>query len=186
MTSEAFLASILGGTFTPASIPVSVYLPSASLPPLAPSQTSSGPSQFDFGGLGSVSGDPSGGDSLFGAGDMDMDMEIPGLSMSMNSSSMDMGIDGGMGMSVGGIGMDLGGSGTPARPPAMIILSSPARPPGTGLVELRASFVQGSGGGECGVTMECLPGVETRGMDEVVRRGGIWGLPGRVWVKSHR
>lgn len=176
MTSEAFLASILGGTCTPASIPVSVYLPSASLPPLAPSQ-------FGFGGLGSVSGDPSGGDSLFGAGDMDMDMEIPGLSMSMSSSSMDMGIDGGMGMSVGGMGS---GPGTPARPPAMIILSSPARPPGTGLVELRASFVQGSGGGECGVKMECLPGVETRGMDEVVRRGGVWGLPGRVWVKSHR
>ena len=185
-SSEQLLTSILAGTLTPASIPVTVYLPSASLPPLGPSQhlSTCAPTPFAFGGLGPppVSGSSSGADSLFDT-DIDMDMEIPGLSMSMNSSSM---IDAGIGMSVGGLGMELGGSATPPRPPPMIILSSPARAPAAGLVELRASFVQGSRtSGECGVKVESLPGVETRGMEEIVRRGGIWGLAGRIWTRSH-
>lgn len=191
------LASLLEGSLTPKSIPVSVFLPSTSLPPLAQSHrhaTSCTVPQFSFSGLGPppVSGDPSGG--LFGTGDMDMDMEIPGLSMSMNSS-MEIGIGTGMGMEMGGMGsmgMDFGGSVSPPRQPPMIILSSPAKAPATGLVELRVSFVPGSsngagtGGGDCGVKVEASPGIDTKGMDEIVRRGGIWGLPGRVWTKNHK
>ncbi|KAI6131631.1 hypothetical protein EDD16DRAFT_870110 [Pisolithus croceorrhizus] len=195
------LASLLEGSLTPRSIPVSVFLPSTSLPPLAQSHrhaASCAVPQFSFSGLGPppVSGDPSGG--IFGTGDMDMDMEIPGLSMSMNSS-MEIGIGTGMGMEMGGMGsmgMDFGGSVSPLRQPPMIILSSPATAPATALVELRVSFVPGSsngagtgpgnGGGDCGVKIEASAGIDTKGMDEIVRRGGIWGLPGRVWTKNHK
>ncbi|KAI6134610.1 hypothetical protein EV401DRAFT_1846272 [Pisolithus croceorrhizus] len=124
------LASLLEGSLTPRSIPVSVFLPSTSLPPLAH------------------------------------------------------------------MGMDFGGSVSPLRQTPMIILSSPAKAPATGLVELRVSFVPGSsngagiglgnGGGDCGVKVEASPGIDTKGMDEIVRRGGIWGLPGRVWTKNHK
>ncbi|KAI6157857.1 hypothetical protein BKA82DRAFT_4062535 [Pisolithus tinctorius] len=202
------LASLLEGSFTPKSIPVSVFLPSTSLPPLAQSHrhaTSCPVPQFSFSGLGPppVSGGTS--DSLFGTGDMDMDMEIPGLSMSMNSS-MEIGIDAGMGMEMGGgvnmggmgsMGIDFSGSVSPPRQPPMIILSSPAKAPTVDLVELRISFVPGSStgagsvglgneGGDCRVKVEASPGVDTKGMDEIVRRGGIWGLPGRVWTKNHK
>ncbi|KAI6033203.1 hypothetical protein F5J12DRAFT_799434 [Pisolithus orientalis] len=179
------LASLLEGSFTPKSIPVSVFLPSTSLPPLA-----------HFSGLGPppVSGGTS--DSLFGTGDMDMDMEIPGLSMSMNSS-MEIGIDARMGMEIGGgvnmggmgsMGIDFSGSVSPPRQPPMIILSSPAKAPTVDLVELRVSFVPGSStgagsvglgneGGDCRVKVEASPGVDTKGMDEIVRR---------VWTKNHK
>ncbi|KAG8213996.1 hypothetical protein J3R82DRAFT_10746 [Butyriboletus roseoflavus] len=173
------LASVLAGTVTPRSIPVSVYLPSAMLPPLMGSNAS----HFGLEGLGvgppPISGDTS-SRSLFGSTDMDMDMEIPGLSMSMNS---------GMDISMAGMGMELSSSPVPSRPPPMIVLSSPTRTPaaGTGMVELRTSFGEfnNKGGGissDCGVKVEASAGIDTRGMDEVIRRGGIWGLPGKVWV----
>ncbi|KIJ67853.1 hypothetical protein HYDPIDRAFT_37449 [Hydnomerulius pinastri MD-312] len=176
--SEELLASVLAGTISPHSIPVSVYLPSTSLPSLA--QTNPNMSHFGLGGLGvgppPVSGGSSSG-SLFGSTDMEMEMEIPGLSMSMNS-----GID----ITMAGMGMELTSSPVPSHPPPMIILSSPARAPAAGLVELRVSFEVNNGSGgtgtESGVKVESLPGVDTRGMDEVVRRGGIWGLPGRIWA----
>jgi hypothetical protein len=179
--SVKLLASVLAGTVTPQSIPVSVYLPSTILPPLA--QTNPSASHFGLEGLGvgppPVSGGSSAG-SLFGSTDidMDMDMEIPGLSMSMNP-----GID----ISMAGMGIELTSSPVPSRPSPMIVLSSPARAPAAGLVELRVSFGEGNGRSgntspDCGVRVESLPGVDTHGMDEVVRRGGIWGLPGRVWA----
>ncbi|KAF9227286.1 hypothetical protein BS17DRAFT_457490 [Gyrodon lividus] len=177
--SAELLASVLAGTVTPRSIPVLVYLPSTTLPPLA--QTNPSASHFGLEGLGlgppPVSGGSSVG-SLFGSTDMDMDMEIPGLSMSMNPE-----ID----ISMTGMGIELRSSPVPSHPPPMITLSSPARAPAAGLVELRVSFGEvnnksGITGPYCGVRVESLPGVDTRGMDEVVRRGGIWGLPGRVWA----
>lgn len=175
--SLELLASVLAGTVTPRSIPVSVYLPSAMLPPLM------GPNASHFGleGLGvgppPITGGSSSG-SLFGSTDMEMEMEIPGLSMSMNS---------GMDISMAGMGMELSNSPVPSRPPPMVVLSSPARVPAAGMVELRASFGElsnkaGNNGSDCGVKIEASPGVDTRGMDEAVRRGGIWGLPGKVWV----
>jgi len=86
-----------------------------------------------------------------------------------------------------GMSMELSNSPVPSRPPPMIVLSSPARVPAAGMVELRASFGEfgnkvGSSGSDCGVKVEASAGVDTRGMEEVIRRGGIWGLPGRVWV----
>lgn len=166
--SLQLLSSVLGGTVTPHSIPVSVYLPSTMLPPLMGSNAS----HFGLEGLGvgppPITGGSSSG-SLFGSTDMEMEMEIPGLSMSMNS----------------GMGMELSNSPVPSRPPPMIVLSSPARVPAAGMVELRASFGEinnkvGSVGSDCGVKIEASAGVDTRGMDEVIRRGGIWGLPGKV------
>ncbi|KAF8134619.1 hypothetical protein EV363DRAFT_1448274 [Boletus edulis] len=176
--SLELLASVLAGTVTPHSIPVSVYLPSAMLPPLMGSNAS----HFGLEGLGVGPPPITGGSSsasLFGSTDMEMEMEIPGLSMSMNS---------GMDMSMVEMGMELSNSPVPSRPPPMIVLSSPARTPAAGMVELRASFGEfgdnkvGSSGSDCGIEVVASAGVDTRGMDEVIRRGGIWGLPGRVWV----
>ncbi|KAH7888628.1 hypothetical protein F5I97DRAFT_1925147 [Phlebopus sp. FC_14] len=181
VASADLLASVLAGTVFPRSIPVSVHLPSTSLPSL--SQTSQTSSNFGMGGFGigppPASGVSSSG-SLFGSTDIDMDMEIPGLSMSMNST-IDMGMD-----------MELtAGSAVPSRPPPTIVLTSPARAPATGLIELRVSFGEvnggsGANGSESGVRVESFRDVDTRGMDEVVRRGGIWGLPGRVWAAKGR
>lgn len=177
--SLELLGSILAGTVTPRSIPVSVYLPSTMLPPLMRSSTS----HFGLSGLGvappPISGGSSSG-SLFGSTDMDMDMEIPGLSMSMNTE---------MDISMAGMGMELSSSPVPSRPPPMIVLSSPARVPATDTVELRTSFGElnhkaGGIGPDCGVKVEASAGVDTRGMDEIVRRGGIWGLPGKIWVNQ--
>lgn len=175
--SLQLLSSVLGGMVTPRSIPVSVYLPSTMLPPLMGSNAS----HFGLEGLGvgppPITGGSSSG-SLFGSTDLEMEMEIPGLSMSMNS---------GMDISMAGMGMELSNSPVSSRPPPMIVLSSPARVPAAGMVELRASFGEinnkvGSVGSDCGVKIEASAGVDTRGMDEVIRRGGIWGLPGKVWV----
>jgi len=175
--SLELLASVLAGTATPRSIPVSVYLPSTMLPPLMGSNAS----HFGLEGLGvgppPITGGSSSG-SLFGSTDMEMEMEIPGLSMSMNS---------GMDISMAGMSMELSNSPDPSRPPPMIVLSSPARAPAVGMVELRASFGEfnnkvGTIGSDCGVKVEASSGVDTRSMEEVIRRGGIWGLPGKVWV----
>lgn len=173
------LGSVLAGTVTPRSIPVSVYLPLGTLPPLI----GAGTSHFGLQGLGvappQIPGGSSSG-SLFGSTDMDMDMEIPGLSMSMNP---------GMDMAMAGMGMALSSSPVPSRPSPMIVLSSPARAPAACTVELRASFGEfsnkaGSASSDCGVKVEASAGVDTRGMDEIVRRGGIWGLPGKIWVNQ--
>ncbi|KAG9316687.1 hypothetical protein JVU11DRAFT_2747 [Chiua virens] len=176
--SLELLASILAGTVVPRSIPVSVYLPSTMLPPLMGGSAS----HFGLEGLGvgppPISGGSSAG-SLFGSTDIDMDMEIPGLSMSINA---------GMDISMAGMGMALSSSPVPSRPPPVIVLSSPARAPGAGMVELRASFGEfnkvGNIGSDCSVKVEASVGVDTRGMDEIIRRGGVWGLPGKVWANS--
>lgn len=212
-TAEDMLASMLTGTLRPNSIPVSVYLPSTPLAPLSqmyhPSVSGISFGLNTLGSASSVSGRPSSSGSLFGTGDMEMEMEIPGLSMSMNSSAMDVGMGIGMGMGIdvgiggmgmGAMGMELGGPTGSLRVPPMIILSTPTRAPAVGLVELRVSFVEenstgigagfggstGPSGSDCRVKVESLHGIDTRGMEEVVRRGGIWGLPGRIWSKGHR
>lgn len=106
-------------------------------------------------------------------------MEIPGLSMSMGES-VDM-----------DLGMDLT---TPADtirqprspetcPPPVIVLSSPRPAHENGLIEIRITLggAVGSAVGENGVQVEASPGIETSYMPDVVRRGGVWSLPGRVW-----
>ncbi|OAX32880.1 hypothetical protein K503DRAFT_776201 [Rhizopogon vinicolor AM-OR11-026] len=179
--SSDLLASVLAGTVTPQSIPVNVYLPSNVLPPL--SQTVD-PFTSQHSGIGvapPASAGSSSGASLFGPGDLEMDMEIPGLSMSMGGS-VDM-----------DLGMDLTTPADPMRqrrgqgtcPPPVIVLSSPRPVRGSGLIEIRITLAGGHGNavGENAVHVEASPGVEISYMPDVVRRGGVWGLPGRVWNK---
>lgn len=177
--SITLLASVLAGTVVPQSIPVNVYLPSSALTALSQPVD---PFTSQHSGLGMgppASTGSSSGASLFGPGDLEMDMDIPGLSMSMGGSvDMDLGID----------------LSTPADPthgseicpPPMIVLTSPRPVPRNELVEIRVTSGQGHGSvaGENGVWVEASPGVETGYMPEVVRRGGVWSLPGRVWNKG--
>ncbi|KAG1890341.1 hypothetical protein F4604DRAFT_1709911 [Suillus subluteus] len=179
--STTLLASVLAGTVTPQSIPVNVYLPSSALSTLSQPVD---PFTSQHSGLGMgppASAGSSSGASLFGPGDLEMDMDIPGLSMSMG---------GGVDMD---LGMDLSTSADPMQqphgpetcPPPMIVLTSPRHVPGNGLVEIRVTLGgHGSVVGENGVWVEASPGVETGYMSDVVRRGGVWGLPGRVWNKG--
>lgn len=180
--SSDLLASVLAGTATPHSIPVNVYLPSNALSlfsqPAAPfTAQHSGLGMAPPASAGSSSG------SLFGSGDLEMDMEIPGLSMSMGGS---VGVD-------LDLGMDLT---TPADsimqqqqrspetcPPPAIVLSSPRPVHKSELIEIRVTLAgrHGSAVGENSVRVEASPGVETSYMPDVVRRGGVWSLPGRVW-----
>ncbi|KAG0706053.1 hypothetical protein DFH29DRAFT_903289 [Suillus ampliporus] len=179
--SSALLASVLAGTVTPQSIPVNVYLPSSSLSALS-QQADPFTSQHSGLGMGPpASAGSSSGASLFGTGDLEMDMDIPGLSMSMGGT-VDM-----------DLGMDLSTPPDPMQqphssdtcPPPMIVLSSPRSVPRSGLVEIRVtSGGHGSIVGENGIRVEASPGVETGYMPDVVRRGGVWSLPGRVWNKG--
>jgi hypothetical protein len=97
----------------------------------------------------------------------------------------------------GGVDMDLGMDlSTPADPmqqphgpetcPApMIVLTSPRHVSRNGLFEIRVTLGgHGSVVGENGIWVEASPGVETGYMSDVVRRGGVWSLPGRVWNKG--
>ncbi|KAG1751625.1 uncharacterized protein EDB91DRAFT_1045359 [Suillus paluster] len=181
VASSALLASVLAGTVTPQSIPVNVYLPSSSLSALS-QQTDPFTSQHSGLGMGPpASAGSSSGASLFGAGDLEMDMDIPGLSMSMGGT-VDM-----------DLGMDLSAPPDPMQqphipdpcPPPMIVLSSPRPVPRNGLVEIRVTSSAGHGSvvGGNGILVEASPGVETGYMPDVVRRGGVWSLPGRVWNK---
>ncbi|KAG1760515.1 hypothetical protein EDD22DRAFT_900699 [Suillus occidentalis] len=177
--SITLLASVLAGTVVPQSIPVNVYLPSSALTALSQPVD---PFTSQHSGLSMVppaSSGSSSGASLFGPGDLEMDMDIPGLSMSMGGS-VDM-----------DLGMDLSTPADPTHgseicPPPMIVLTSPKPVPRNELVEIRVTSGQGHGSvvGENGVWVEASPGVETGYMPEVVRRGGVWSLPGRVWNKG--
>ncbi|KAG2111314.1 uncharacterized protein F5147DRAFT_687209 [Suillus discolor] len=176
--STTLLASVLAGTVAPQSIPVNVYLPSSALSALSQPVD---PFTSQHSGLGMgppASAGSSSGASLFGPSDLEMEMDIPGLSMSMGGS-MDM-----------DLGMDLSTPTDPMQqshgpetcPPPMIVLTSPMPVPRNGLVEIR--ITSGEGHGENGVWVEASPGVETGYMSDVVRRGGVWSLPGRVWNKG--
>lgn len=176
--STTLLASVLAGTVAPQSIPVNVYLPSSALSALSQPVD---PFTSQHSGLGMgppASAGSSSGASLFGPSDLEMEMDIPGLSMSMGGS-MDM-----------DLGMDLStptdtmqqSHGPETCPPPMIVLTSPRPVPRNGLVEIR--ITSGEGHGENGVWVEASPGVETGYMSDVVRRGGVWSLPGRVWNKG--
>jgi hypothetical protein len=176
--SSDLLASVLAGTVTPHSIPVNVYLPSNALPPLS-QPADSFMSQHRGFVPPPASAASSSGASLFGPGDLEMDMEIPGLSMSMGGT-VDM-----------DLGMDLTTSTDPTRqmrspetcPPPVIVLSSPRSARESGMIEVRVTLAGGHGGVvvENGVRVEASQGVETSYMWDVVRRGGVWSLPGRVW-----
>ncbi|KAG1881386.1 hypothetical protein C8R48DRAFT_680786 [Suillus tomentosus] len=176
--STTLLASVLAGTVVPQSIPVNVYLPSSALSALSQPVD---PFTSQHSGLGMgppASAGSSSGASLFGPSDLEMEMDIPGLSMSMGGS-MDM-----------DLGMDLStptdtmqqSHGPETCPPPMIVLTSPRPASRNGLVEIR--ITSGEGHGENGVWVEASPGVETGYMSDVVRRGGVWSLPGRVWNKG--
>lgn len=177
--STTLLASVLKGTVAPQSIPVNVYLPSSALSALSQPVD---PFTSQHGGLGMgppASAGSSSGASLFGPGDLEMDMDIPGLSMSMGGS-VDM-----------DLGMDLSAHADPTHgpeicPPPMIVLTSPWPVPRNELVEIRVTSGQGHGSvvGEYGICVEASLGVETGYMSDVVRRGGVWSLPGRVWNKG--
>ncbi|KAH7913662.1 hypothetical protein BJ138DRAFT_1145454 [Hygrophoropsis aurantiaca] len=165
--SPEFLTSLLSGSLAPRSIPVTIYLPSqpfslrgSTAPPPPPNSTES---------------------DLFGGMDMDMDMDIPGLSMGMG---MDMGMDMNMNMMMGGDTNSASNltSTQPSDPKPTIVLSTPARAPRSGLMEVQVSF--GDGGSATGMRVEVSDGMNVPRIEEIVRRGGIWSLPGRAWSQS--
>ncbi|EGN99978.1 hypothetical protein SERLA73DRAFT_72739 [Serpula lacrymans var. lacrymans S7.3] len=154
--TEATLQALLSGTFRPRFIPVTVYIPSLAVP---------------YSSSSSVAGPPpdSAHDSLFDSPTTG-DMSIPGLSDSLPdplSAHLPMP--------------------TPPRlePPPSIVITSPERAPITGMVELRVTFDTSR---PQGVKIE-LNGalgadVDVGTMEEVCRRGGLFGLPGRVWRRG--
>lgn len=72
----------------------------------------------------------------------------------------------------------------PQRP--RILMSSPERPPMTGLVEFTISFDETK---ERGVDVDVRGAVgadiKKEVLEEVVRRGGVFGIPGRIWLGSN-
>ncbi len=87
----------------------------------------------------------------------------------------------------GGTDMDafaLGGAGATRR--ARIVMTAPERPPISGLVEIGVTFDPGRPRGVA-VDVSGAMGVDLRVdvLEEVCRRGGVFGLPGRVWKKAH-
>ncbi|EIW60768.1 uncharacterized protein TRAVEDRAFT_71063 [Trametes versicolor FP-101664 SS1] len=87
----------------------------------------------------------------------------------------------------GGTDMDafaLGGAGPTRR--ARIVMTAPERPPISGLVEIGVTFDPGRPRGVA-VDISGAMGVDLRVdvLEEVCRRGGVFGLPGRVWKKAH-
>lgn len=87
-----------------------------------------------------------------------------------------------------GIDMDatfaLGGSATPQH--ARIVMTVPERPPISGLVEIKVTFDSVRPRG-VEVVVNGAMGVDLHVdlLEEVCRRGGLFGLPGRVWKKAH-
>ncbi|KAI0373267.1 hypothetical protein BV20DRAFT_938026 [Pilatotrama ljubarskyi] len=87
----------------------------------------------------------------------------------------------------GGADMDafsLGGATPPRR--ARIVMTTPERPPISGLVEIGVTFDPARPRGVA-VDVNGAMGVDLRVdvLEEVCRRGGLFGLPGRVWKKAH-
>ena len=74
----------------------------------------------------------------------------------------------------------------PRRAPARIVLTAPERPPISGLVEIGVMFDPARPRGVA-VDIVGAMGVDvgTDALEEVCRRGGLFGLPGRVWKKAH-
>ena len=72
----------------------------------------------------------------------------------------------------------------PQRP--KIIMTSPERPPITGLVEIAISFDEAK---QRGISVEVRGAVgadiKMDVLEEASRRGGIFGIPGRIWLGSH-
>ncbi|KAK7692557.1 hypothetical protein QCA50_004187 [Cerrena zonata] len=73
---------------------------------------------------------------------------------------------------------------TPRR--SKIVMTSPERPPITGLVETSVVYDPGRPRGTA-VRINGAMGADlnTEGLEEVCRRGGLFSLPGRIWVKAH-
>ena len=67
-----------------------------------------------------------------------------------------------------------------------ILMTSPERPPITGLVEITVSFDENK---ERGVDVEVRGAVgadiKKEVLEEATRRGGVFGIPGRIWLGSH-
>ncbi|EJF62647.1 hypothetical protein DICSQDRAFT_104138 [Dichomitus squalens LYAD-421 SS1] len=70
---------------------------------------------------------------------------------------------------------------------ARITMTTPERPPISGLVEITVTFDPGRARGVA-VDITGAVGVDlsTEVLEEVCRRGGLLGLPGRVWMKAHQ
>lgn len=67
-----------------------------------------------------------------------------------------------------------------------IVLTSPERPPITGLVQISISYDNSRPRGVAvnisgAIGADLIPDT----LEEVCRRGGAFGLPGRVWAKAH-
>lgn len=69
---------------------------------------------------------------------------------------------------------------------ARITMSTPERPPISGLVEIAVTFDPGRLRGVA-VAISGAMGVDVNVevLEEACRRGGLLGLPGRVWKKAH-
>lgn len=76
-------------------------------------------------------------------------------------------------------------SATPSRP--RIAMSSPERPPMSGDVQITVEYDETRPRG-VKVEVSGMIGVELNKetMEEVARRGGVFGLPGRVWTSSRK
>lgn len=83
----------------------------------------------------------------------------------------------------------------PANPrqPPKISMTLPEKPPISGLVEIIVAYdqsrpkgvrVEVGGGIGMGLGMDMGAGIDVEILEEVVRRGGIFGLGGRVWKSS--
>ncbi|RPD73523.1 hypothetical protein L226DRAFT_101651 [Lentinus tigrinus ALCF2SS1-7] len=69
---------------------------------------------------------------------------------------------------------------------AKITMSTPERPPISGLVEIAVTFDPSRPRGVAvGITGAMGVDVNVEVLEEVCRRGGLMGLPGRVWKKAH-
>ncbi|KAI0668479.1 hypothetical protein C8Q78DRAFT_993488 [Trametes maxima] len=80
--------------------------------------------------------------------------------------------------------LGVGGGAPPRR--ARVVMTTPERPPISGLVEIGVTFDPARPRGVA-VDVSGAMGVDLRVdmLEEVCRRGGLFGLPGRVWKKAH-
>jgi len=67
-----------------------------------------------------------------------------------------------------------------------IIMTSPERPPISGLVEITVSYDEKKPRG-ISVSVQGAMGLDIKNTDleEICRRGGTLGLPGRIWANAH-
>ena len=73
---------------------------------------------------------------------------------------------------------------TPRR--SKIVMTSPERPPITGLVETSVVYDPGRPRGiSVGINGAMGADLNADALEEVCRRGGLFGLPGRIWVEAH-